>query len=116
MKGLSQGLPFSKYSATILEDKHLQTQVISDELRILIDKINLLREKCHDLASIKKIFEHIKLTSKSEFNGKLEESIGLIKAISTIILFDYAEDPTYLDIKNVPDLPTTLSYNETRTF
>ena len=79
LKGLSHGLPFSKYSASILECKRLQTQVVSDEIRILIDKIQLLRKKFSDLAQVRTIFAHIELRSKSDFNSKLEESIGLIK-------------------------------------
>jgi hypothetical protein len=88
--------------------------VFSDELKILIDKAKSLKGKFGDVESYEKMFVYIRHITRKEFNMKIEETIGLIKQISRIILFEFGKYPEDVNLKRPPKLPKSSVRHETK--
>lgn len=101
---LLEGLPFQKYGKRLMQHPHFQVHIVEDELKLLYEKLKNLRSKLIE-ESKPKLFKTIRIENQQVFNAKLEETLGLLKEISKIILFEYADSIEECQIKPYPDLP-----------
>jgi hypothetical protein len=110
-KGLNlmYGLPFQKYNKNLMQDVNFQFILITNELNVLKDRVNALNYRIGKVIFIQHKFVHlfglISPENQQCLNAKLEETIGILKEISRLILFEYGDNPSLINISSFPILP-----------
>lgn len=110
-KGLNlmYGLPFQKYNKMLMQDENFQYVLITNELNVLKDRVNALNYRIGKVIAIQpkfvQLFGLISQENQQCLNAKLEETIGILKEISRLILFDYGDNPSLISISPFPILP-----------
>ncbi|CAG9331862.1 unnamed protein product [Blepharisma stoltei] len=107
---LLQGLPYQKYGKRLIQHPYFQIHIIEDELKLLYEKLKNLKSKLIE-KSKHKLFKTVRVENQQIFNAKLEETLGLLKEITRIILFEYADCFEECQIKPYPYLPDFQEVN-----
>lgn len=75
----------------IIQNLDYQSGAISDEIKVLLDSIDILRFSLFNSPCLNDVFKSISNIYKQEINLLLEETSGLMMEISQIILSDYSK-------------------------
>lgn len=103
----------------IVLDLEFQSSVISDEIKVLLDSIETLRFTFFNSPQMIEVYRSIPNNYQEELNLLIEETVGLMLEISTIILSDFGK---YLEkfISILPPskerLKQSIIKNEEQTF
>ena len=108
-QNLMYGLPFQKYNKLLMQDPYFQGVLIKNELNVLKDRVNSLNFRLAKVRNIQnriiQLFGLIRKENQQSMNAKLEETIGILKEISRAVLFEYGDNPSFINISSFPHLP-----------
>lgn len=83
---LISGLSYQKYSKNLMQNHYYQTFLIEDELKVLNDKAKFLRKRLLDSRNIDLLLT-LNESLKRTFNEKIEQTIGLLRNVLSILLY-----------------------------
>lgn len=82
---LFHGLPFQKYNQSLVSQVEFQRMIVVMELKLLLDKSKSLKAKLTEAVDLA-LFELVEEVLQQNFNAEFEETIGLVYAVSEILL------------------------------
>ncbi|CAG9319138.1 unnamed protein product [Blepharisma stoltei] len=105
------GLPFRKYNERLIRDEEFQTYAINQELTLIESKSKELNQKFNN-EEIVELFKKLSYESQVTLNRSLEETLGLLKEISTMVLHEHGNSPEEIGLPSIPSLFFELKEND----
>ena len=108
-----------KFNSYLENDIKFQSDVIKDELSIILDNIQYYKSTCLSNSNIIPSFKNKELKYQVNINKMLEETNFLLNMIPKIILkeyYDYNERFIAIEGANNQDFKTTIIYDESEVF
>ncbi|CDW91753.1 UNKNOWN [Stylonychia lemnae] len=105
-----------RYDQDLLSNPHMQVKIIISELRMLKNKAsqlkNLLNARRYD---VPRVFSYLQKGYQVNFNTKFESITALLINISTVLLQEFAKDPSGIGIPEISYVTEDISQIEDET-